>query len=121
MSDISKKMCKTGNWNKHSKRKLSRYIVRTVDVNDDVCQNTENVKEHYAFSITSSGAKDSFVHVTVGGVQVKSLVDSGATVNVVDHKLKEFMRVNRVKCVSQRSSKELFANFLTKIQSERQD
>lgn len=85
MSDISK-TCKTGNSNKYSKRKPSRYRVRTVDVNDDVCENTENVEEHYAFSITRSGAKDSFAHVTVGGVQVKLLVDSGITVNVIDHK-----------------------------------
>lgn len=78
-------------------------------MNDDVCQNTENVEEHYAFSITSSGAKYSFAHVTVGGVQVKLLVDSGATVNFMDHKLWESMKVNREKCVSQRSSKELYA------------
>lgn len=103
------KMCKTGNLNKHFKRKPSRYRVRTVDVNDDVCQNNENVEEQYAFSITSSGAKDSFAHVTVVGVQVKLLVDSGATVNVIDHKLWESLKVNRVKCVSQRSFKELFA------------
>lgn len=52
MSDILKKMCKTRNSNKHSKRKPSRYGVRTVVVNDDMCQNTENVEDHYAFSIT---------------------------------------------------------------------
>lgn len=55
------KMCKTGNSNKHSKRKPSRYRVRTVDVNEDVSHDTEDVQEHYTFSISSSGSKDSFV------------------------------------------------------------
>ena len=98
------------NWNlEHSKQKPSRYRVRTVDVNDDVSHDTEDVQEHYAFSISSSGSKDSFVHVTAGGVQVNLLVDSGAAVNVMDHKLWESLKVNRVKCISKRSSKELFA------------
>lgn len=41
-------------------------------MNDDMCQNTENVEEHYAFSIItgSSETKDSFAYVTLGGVQV---------------------------------------------------
>lgn len=103
------KMCKTGNSNKHSKRKPSRYRVPSVDVNDDVCQNTENVEEDYAFSITSSESKDSFAHVTVGGVTPELLVDSGATVNVMDHKLWESLEVNRVKCASLRPSKEFLA------------
>lgn len=97
------KMCKTENSKKNSKRKPSRYRVRSVD---DVSNNTE---EHYAFSISSSRSKDSFVHVTAGGVQVNLLVDSEATVNVMDHKLWESLKVNRVKCISKRSSKELFA------------
>lgn len=53
----------------HSKRKPSKYRVRTVDVNDDMSHYTEDVEEHYAFSRSSSGSRDSFVYVTVGGVQ----------------------------------------------------
>lgn len=102
-------MCKIGNSNKRSKRKPPKYRVRTVDVNNDVCQNTEKVDEHYAFSVTNRETKSGFAHITVGGEQVKLLVDSGATVNVIDQTLRESMKVNRVKCVSQRSSKELFA------------
>lgn len=40
---------------------------------------------------------------------MKLLDDSGATANVIDQKLRESIKVIRVKCVSQRSSKELFA------------
>lgn len=76
---------------------------------DDVCQNTENVEEHYAFGITSSETKDKFVYVTVGGAQVQLLVDSRATVNVTYQMLWEPMKVNQVNGVRQKSSKELFA------------
>lgn len=54
--------------------KPPRYKVGTVDMNDNVCQNSENVEEHYAFSITSSETKNSFANFTVGGLQVKLLV-----------------------------------------------
>lgn len=62
------------------------------------------------FSVNSRKTKDSFAHVSEGEVhvRVKLLVDSGTTVNVIDQKLWKCIKINRVKCVSQKSSKELF-------------
>ncbi|XP_062573154.1 uncharacterized protein LOC134235087 [Saccostrea cucullata] len=66
----------------------------------------------YAFTVNHhnmSENKSIFMDVFVSGVQTRLLVDSGATVNVISKKLWEFMKTNKVKCVSQKSSKELYA------------
>ena len=49
------------------------------------------------------------VQVNVGGVpNVATIVDSGASCNVIDRKLWEEVKQNKVKCVSMKSNKKLY-------------
>lgn len=72
MLDISRKCKKKkpGNPNKNSKWKPPDFRVRTVDMIDDVSENTENVEEYYALGITSIETIDSFVYGWSAGAAV---------------------------------------------------
>ena len=80
--------------------------MRNVDVDSDSDDNSD-----YAFVVRSVNdqSNDGVVSLDVGGVHVNLLVDSGATVNVIDKKLWEAMKAKKVKCTSKVSSKPLHA------------
>ena len=62
----------------------------------------------YAFTIVDG--KQPMVQVNVGGVpNVAMIVDSGASCNVIDRKLWEELKHNKVKCVSMKSNKKLYS------------
>ena len=90
------KMCKSEKPSRTSRKKRQQQSVRTVD-------------GEYAFTVNSSESENEFVNVTVGGVETKLLVDSGATVNVIGNKLWEFLKARKVRCTSEKSTNELYA------------
>ena len=90
------KMCKSEKPSRTSRKKRQQQSVRTVDA-------------EYAFTVNSSESENEFVNVTVGGVETKLLVDSGATVNVIGNKQWEFLKARKVRCTSEKSTKELYA------------
>ena len=61
----------------------------------------------YAFTFVDE--KQPMVQVNVGGVpNVAMIVDSGASCNVIDRKLWEELKQNKVRCVSMKSNKKLY-------------
>ena len=69
---------------------------------------SERDEDEYAFtvnSVTSPGKID----VTVGRVVVEMLIDSGASTNVIDKNLWSKLKQDKIKCVSRKSDKKLYA------------
>ena len=69
---------------------------------------SEESDDEYAFSVSSRESMER-VDVTVGGHIISMIVDSGASVNVIDQKLWSELKEQRIKCKSSKSSKKLFA------------
>ena len=45
----------------------------------------------------------------IGGLPVTTIIDSGASCNVIGRNLREYLKVNKVACVSTKASKKLYA------------
>ena len=65
----------------------------------------------YSFSVlnTVSPAEETKVRVVVDKQEIDMIVDSGATVNIVDHETWERLEVNRIRCKSEKTNKRLYA------------
>ena len=81
---------------KNQKRKSVRYVER------------EREEDEYAFAVNSVAPPEE-INVTVGGVVVAMLIDSGASTNVIDKNLWLKLKQEKVKCVSKKSDKKLYA------------
>ena len=70
--------------------------------------------DEYAFSVNG---KDQFekIQVSIGGQNVQMIVDSGASVNIIDRQLWEKLKEKKIKCSSQQSQRKLFAYGSTKL------
>ncbi len=64
--------------------------------------------ESYAFSVRKTGSVDT-VPITIGGVTVDMLIDSGCFKNIIDKSLWVKLKKGKIKCTSKKSSAELFA------------
>ena len=66
----------------------------------------------YVFSISndSNGSSDSKVSVKIGGLPVTMIIDSGASCNVIGLTVWEYLKANKVACVSSKASKKLYGN-----------
>ena len=62
----------------------------------------------YAFGINQA-LEEKKVLVTMGGIDLRMIIDSGATVNLVDRKLWEEMKLKKIVCDSSKQKKSLFA------------
>ena len=69
---------------------------------------SEGEEDEYAFVVNSAGPPER-INVTVGGVVVAMLIDSGASTNVIDKNLWLKLRQENIKCVSKKSDKKLYA------------
>ncbi|CAG2236573.1 unnamed protein product [Mytilus edulis] len=104
------KCCKSKK--KISKNHYSRKTnVRHVESADDTCSEPdyENEDDDYAFTVHGNQGKVSKFTVNVGGIDVPVVIDSGATVNIIDRTLWEHLKKNKIKCESKTSSKNLYA------------
>ena len=45
----------------------------------------------------------------IGGLPVTTIIDSGASCNVIGRNLREYLKANKVACVSTKASKKLYA------------
>lgn len=65
--------------------------------------------DDYAFTVYGNQGKVSKLvnHVNVGGIDVPVVIDSGATVNIID--TLRALKKNKIKCESKTSSKNLYA------------
>ena len=65
----------------------------------------------YAFGILddSNVSSDGKILVRIGGLPVTMIIDSGASCNVIGRNVWEYLKANKVECVSIKASKELYA------------
>ena len=68
---------------------------------------SERDEDEYAFTVNSATSEK--IDVTVGGVVVAMLIDSGASTNVIDKNLWSKLKQDKIKCVSRKSDKKLYA------------
>jgi hypothetical protein len=66
--------------------------------------------EDYAFHVRAGSPKlnDATIDTKVGGVYIRTLIDSGSTANVVDSETWKYLKKNRVKCDSQQATRNLY-------------
>ena len=69
------------------------------------CHNEEE-EPGYAFTV---GGRNEKIEVTVGGCKLNMIIDSGASTNIIDKETWEWLKKNKVKCESARSSRKLYA------------
>ncbi|KAK3733402.1 hypothetical protein QZH41_002706 [Actinostola sp. cb2023] len=62
----------------------------------------------YAFSVKSRGCMEK-LEVTVGGRKVQMVIDSGASANIIDKELWNSLKEKKIKCISSKSNKKLYA------------
>ena len=68
--------------------------------------NPEDEKAGYAFIVGSTMLER--VEVAVGGCKLNMIIDSGASVNIVDKQTWEWLKRNRIVCTSSRSQRQLY-------------
>ena len=73
-----------------------------------VNEHGNNEDDEYAFNITDE-TETGKITVTVGGVPVDMLIDSGASTNVINRSRWEELKKKHIKCVSTRAAKKLYA------------
>ncbi|PFX21225.1 Gag-Pro-Pol polyprotein [Stylophora pistillata] len=69
---------------------------------------SERDEDEYAFTVNSATSPEK-IEVTVDGVVVTMLIDSGASTNVIDKNLWLKSKQDKIKCVSRKSDKKLYA------------
>ena len=99
---VCKNKLKTSEGRKGGKDRRVRQVGVGVDETDD---------SEYAFGVL--GGADNPDHgeisVKIGGVQVTMIIDSGASCNVLDRNLWEYLKANKVRCVSSKATKKLYS------------
>ena len=66
-------------------------------------------EEEPVYVFTVEGRNEEKIEVTVGGCKLNMIIDSGASTNIIDKETWEWLRKNKVKCESARSSRKLYA------------
>ena len=93
---------KTPEGRKGSKDRRVRQVGVGVDENDD---------SEYAFGVLGGADNPDSGEITVktGGAQVTTIIDSGASCNVLDRNLWEYLKANKVRCASSKATKKLYS------------
>ena len=68
-----------------------------------------NEEEEPVYAFTVGGSNEEKIEVTVGGCKLNMIIDSGASTNIIDKETWEWLKKNKVKCESARSSRKLYA------------
>jgi ribosomal protein S27AE len=65
--------------------------------------------EEYAFLLRGdNNSSNGVLDIKVGGVFIRALIDSGSTANVIDQKTWKYLKKQKIKCVSEPSTKRLY-------------
>ena len=83
--------------------------VRSVEVED-----VDDDEDDYIFNVLSGETQDGDLQVNVGGVNVPVIIDSGATVNIIDRDPWEQLKKAGIRCKSSRTSKRVYVYGHTK-------
>ena len=65
-------------------------------------------EEEPVYAFTVGGRNEEKIEVTVGGFVLNTIIDSGVSTNIIDKQTWEWLKENKVKCESARSSRKLF-------------
>lgn len=90
----------------HKERDKKRHYVKTVE---EEAHPSRDDDTDYAFGIIQK-LEDEKVLINIGGVDIRVIIDSGATVNVVDRKLWEELKREKINCDSSVKTKNLYAH-----------
>lgn len=74
----------------------------------DTLQNKSDSNDDYVFTVNEMGRSSGKVDVTLGGVKLQMIIDSGASCNVVDKQLWEKLKLQKIKCQSKKCEKILY-------------
>ncbi|KAJ8018643.1 hypothetical protein HOLleu_43268 [Holothuria leucospilota] len=98
-----------GHFAKMCKTKPERYQREgsTTQPNSNKVNNVEDNEADYIF-ILGDQAESGHVNVTVGGVTISMLIDSGATCNIIGKDTWEFLKAKKVKCQSEKTNKSVY-------------
>ena len=99
---VCKTKLKTSEGRKGGKDRRVRQVGVGVDETDD---------SEYAFGVLggADNPDNGEISVKIGGVQVTMIIDSGASCNVLDRNLWEYLKANKVRCVSSKATKKLYS------------
>ena len=88
------------------KKRGAAYHVTQVET-----EGTQGDDCEYAFGILddSNVSSDGKIPVKIGGLPVTMIIDSGASCNVIGRNVWEYLKANKVACVSTKASKKLYA------------
>ena len=102
---VCKTKLKTSEGRKVGKDRRVRQVGVGVDENDD---------SEYAFAVLggADNPDNGEISVKIGGVQVTMIIDSGASCNVLDHNLWEYLKANKVRCASSKATKKLYLYYI---------
>ena len=94
--------CKSKGLKKRSQKQSKVNLVDEPDIAQEA--------EEYAFTCEGGFFPDDMkVQVTLGGVpDISLLIDSGASCNIIDSKLWEYLKADKNKCSSRKANKQLF-------------
>lgn len=87
---------------KYDKKYRPKHKVRTVEVGSD-----DDEDDEYVFVVNDNNSGT--VQVNVGGIGISVIIDSGASVNVIDRQLWEDLKKNKIKCKSRKDVKTIYA------------
>ena len=104
-------MCKTKLKTSEGRKGGKDRRVRQVGVGVD-----ETVDSEYAFGVLggADNPDNGETSVKIGGVQVTMIIDSGASCNVLDRNLWEYLKANKVRCASSKANKKLYSYGINK-------
>lgn len=91
--------CKTKPKSKWQKNKKA--AIRNIETHD---LGSDEEEKTYVFTIQNRKCAKNDFSVSIGGIQTEVIIDSGATVNVIDRDLWEQLKQQKVKCQSQSKS-----------------
>ena len=77
--------------------------VETEGTQGDDCEYAFGILDH------SNVSSDEKISVKMEGLPVTTIIDSGASCNVIGRNLREYLKANKVACVSTKASKKLYA------------
>lgn len=53
--------------------------------------------------------KNDEIEINAGGINMKCIIDSGASVNIISSELWEKLKIQKIKCKSEKSNKKLYS------------
>ncbi|XP_052105536.1 uncharacterized protein K02A2.6-like [Mytilus californianus] len=99
-------VCKTKQGGQQNQRRYGKYghksakgIVNYVESDDD----------EYAFIVKHQSDKNDEIEINAGGINMKCVIDSGASVNIISSALWEKLKIQKIVCKSEKSEKKLYA------------